>query len=306
MHRQDAPLIWTMALVCAIFAAYALYRFLSSVKRDRYFADTPLAKIRSAAQGFVRLEGQAGTAPGENATAPLSGRACVWWDYQIARRQAKSRGKNEWDTTWDTIETATSVAPFTLSDGDSNCLVGPVGAEVTATSTDVWYGITPKPLGLPPQLSALISGEGDYRYTERIIAPGAHLSVLGELRSHSAATELNDHVRALLATWKTDQSSLLARFDRNHDGQIDAEEWEAARAAAQREVEAAVGHSATDRISVVAQSAHGEPFLISPLKGPDLLRRERRHAVIALVASIVFVTLTVWAIEKALTLQAVS
>jgi hypothetical protein len=306
MQRHDAPAVWAMALMCAVFAAYALYRFLSSVKRDRYFADTPLAKVRSAAQGFVRLEGQAGTAPGEGATAPLSGRACVWWDYQIARRQAKSRGQNEWDTTWDTIETATSVAPFTLSDGDSSCLVGPVGAEVTPSSTDVWYGITPKPLGVPPQLSALIRGEGDYRYTERIISPGVRLSVLGELRSHSAATDLNDHVRALLATWKTDQSSLLARFDRNHDGQIDADEWEAARGAAQREVEAAVGRSAADRISVVGQTTHGEPFLIAPLKGADLLRRERRHAAIALIASLLFVSLTVWAIEKALTLQALS
>jgi hypothetical protein len=300
MQRQDVPSIWAMALMCAIFAAYALYRFLSSVKRDRYFADTPLAKIRSAAQGFVRLEGQAGTDPGENATAPLSGRPCVWWDYQIAERKTNSNGKDSWNT----VETATSVAPFTLTDGDSKCLVGPVGAEVTPTATDVWYGMTPKPLGLPPQLSALVSGEGDYRYTERIIVPGVHLSVLGELRSHSAATDLNDHVRALLAAWKTDQSSLLARFDRNHDGQIDAEEWEGARGAAQREVEAAVGHSAADRISVVGQTTHGEPFLIAPLKGPDLLRRERRHAAIALVASVLFLALTVWAIEKAL--QAVS
>jgi hypothetical protein len=301
MQRQDVPMLWAAALICGMVTAYALYRFLSSVKRDRFFADTPLAKIRSAAQGFVRLEGQAGTPPGENAAAPLSGRACVWWDYQIAERTTNSKGQDEWSI----VETAASVAPFTLSDGDASCLVGPVGAEVTPTSTDIWYGMTPKPMGVPPQLSALVRAEGDYRYTERMIAPGAHLSVLGELRSHSETTELNDQVRALLATWKADQSSLLERFDRNHDGHIDAEEWEAARAAAQRQVEATTGHSANERISVVGQTTHGEPFLIAPLRGPELLRRERRHATIALVASVLFVVLTVWAIRHALQLQAV-
>jgi hypothetical protein len=299
VKSQSIPTLWAMALVCALITAYALYRFLSSVKRDRYFADTPLAKIRSAAQGFVRVEGRAGPAPGEDPAAPLSGRACVWWDYQIAERRTNSKGQEEWNT----LETATSVAPFALSDADSSCLVGPVGAEVTPTSTDVWYGMTPKPMGMPPPLRSLVRAAGDYRYTERIIAPGVHLSVLGELHSHSAATDLNDQVRALLATWKNDQSSLLERFDRNHDRQLDAAEWEAARAAALRQVEATAGHSSADRISVVGQTTHGEPFVISPLEGTELLSRERRHAAFALAASALFLVLTVWVIQHALALQ---
>jgi hypothetical protein len=126
--------------------------------------------------------------------------------------------------------------------------------------------------------------------------------VLGEFRSHSEAGEIDDQVRKLLASWKGDQATLLEKFDRNHDGHIDADEWEAARAAARAQVEAAPLHSPIERISVVGQTTHGEPFLIAPLDEQQLVSRERRYAVVSLMVSVLFVTLTAWAIHKALTI----
>jgi len=292
---------WVLAALFALATAYAVYRFFASVRRDRYLADTPLVRIRSAAQGYVRIEGRAAPAPGESAVAPLSGRDCVWWQYELAERRRNSKGQTEWCT----LERAASVAPFALSDADAQCLVGPVGADVTPTAHNVWYGEEPRPSGPPPQSRTLLVLEQSYRYTERLIAPGTHLSVLGELRSHSEVTEVEDQVRTLLDSWKTDQPALLKRFDADHDGRLNATEWEAARAAARAEVEGGSG-AALARTSIVAQTTHGEPFLIAPLDGAQLVQREQRYAMVALLASVVFVALTLWAMHRALTLPLVS
>lgn len=294
-HNSDV-FFWTAAAVCGLGSTYMLSRFLGFVRRDRFIADTPLAKIRSAAQGYVRLEGRASAPPGQSIVAPLSGRACVWWQYEIARRYQNSKGGTEWTR----IDSQTSVTPFTLTDTDGQCLVGPVGADITPTASDIWYGSSSRPTGLPPEQHSLLTVEQEYRYTERLIASGAHLSVLGDLRSRSEGSEIDEQVQKVLASWKHDQATLLQKFDRNHDGRVDADEWEAVRAAARAQVEATGPHSPTERVSVVAQTTHGEPFLIAPLNEQELRRREHRFEAASLIMSVIFLALTVWAIQKAL------
>lgn len=295
MPQVSAPGFLALAALLACGTAYAVYRLFASLRRDRFAADTPCARIRSAAQGYVHLEGQAGAPPEGAINAPLSGLPCVWWDYRIERRQRTERNRDEWQV----IERATSVAPFALRDPDGECLVGPVGADVTPTSHETWYGETPRPPCLPGPEGRGWSPERDYRYTERLICPGAHLTVLGELRSRSRVESIEQEVGKIVVGWKQDQAALLARFDRNHDGELDGAEWEAVRAAAREQVEASLG-SAQARESVVGQTTHGEPFLIAPLDGQRLVSREKHRAALALAASMVLALLTAWAAQKAL------
>jgi hypothetical protein len=286
---------WALAAASAIATAYAIYRLFGSINRDRFVTDTPLVRIRSAAQGYARLEGRtAGLASGELLTAPLSGRPCVWWDYRIAVKETDSRGNSKWTP----LESATSVAPFTFTDLSGKCLIGPVGAEVTPTSKDTWYGDTPRPVAGPPLNGWIGALDHTYRYTEQLLEPGVRLSVLGELRSHAEDTEVDADARALLASWKRDQPELLARFDRNHDGKIDPQEWEAARESAHTQAQGAVADARIERTSVVAQPTHGQPFLIASLDGSQLAHRERRNAWLFLTAAVAFLALTAWALHK--------
>jgi len=139
----------------------------------------------------------------------------------------------------------------------------------------------------------------DYRYTERLICPGAHLTVLGELRSRSIVESIEREVGKVVVGWKQDQAALLARFDGNHDGRLDGDEWERARAAAREQVESSLA-TKDARVSVVGQTTHGEPFLIAPLDGRHLVSREKHRAVLALAASVLLALLTAWAAQKAL------
>ena len=280
----------------AALASWALARFLRSLSRDRLLADTPLVKIRSAAQGYVKVAGRAAPAGAAPLAAPLSGRPCVWWSYTLEHNEANDRG----DKRWRTVETATSVDLFALEDGDARCLVGPVNAEITPTSRDVWCGARPYPGTIPsrPRPEAQLDFD-DYRYTERLLSVGDRLSVLGELRSHSEAGDGTLDAAHLLRCWKQDQGSLLARFDSNHDGRIDSLEWETARRAAEAESGDRKLKSPLVRMSVISEPANGQAFLIAALDDKQLTRREKLHAAWYFGLGLLCVILCAWSIEGA-------
>ena len=273
-----------IAGICGALSLLALLGFFSRLRRDRIIADTPLVRIRSAAQGYVRVEGVAGPPPDEDLRSPLSGRRCVWWDYRVEYRELDSRGQARIRT----LEQATSVTPFVLSQEDGDCLIGPVGAEVTPPTVESWSGNSPRPMQRALfETGTLVSIDGDYRYHERLIMPGARLCVLGELRSHTEFGAVDRRTREILDQWKRDQPGLLRRFDRNHDGRIDPVEWEVAQNTAHAQAEAVVMNSPVERVGVVAQTSHGQPFLIAPLDSGQLVRREKRLALAFLVASVI-------------------
>jgi hypothetical protein len=295
---QAVHYYWMGAAICGAAALWALYRFFASMRRDRLLADTPLVKIRSAAQGYVKLFGRTAPANGTALAAPLSSRPCVWWRYNVEQKFRNAKG----ETRWESIDSGSSVDLFVLAETDAQCLVGPVNAEITPTMHDVWYGVDPRPRG-PPHSSGLLHS-GDYRYTESLLSAGVQVSVCGELRSHSEGGSADAAAAALLRQWKQDQQGLLARFDVNHDGRIDATEWEAVRQAAISEAQSQHLNSPITRMSVISQPTNGEPFLIAAMDDAHLVRREKVHAVVYLGLGLLCVVLCALAIEHARALGA--
>ena len=284
---------WLTGGASALAACWAAYKFVSSVRRARMLADTPLVKIRSAAQGYVKVAGRAASA-GDPLLAPLSARPCVWYRYNVDEKTTNSKG----ETSWHSIDSGTSVHPFALADADGECLVGPINAEITPTTHDVWYGDTVKPEAAPPLTRVLLESHG-YRYSERLLSAGDHLCVTGELRSNSEILTQDAAAGALLRQWKSDQPNLLARFDSNHDGHIDADEWERARRAAAAESQKSTLNSSIVRTSVIAEPTHGEPFLIAAMDSEHLVRREKLFSVLFFAIGLIAAGAVAWAIERA-------
>ena len=83
MHSFHGPVA---GLIAAALAAYGLWQALRHLQRDRVVADTPLAHIRSAAQGYVKVSGRALCEGAATAQAPLTHRDCVWWQFRLWRR----------------------------------------------------------------------------------------------------------------------------------------------------------------------------------------------------------------------------
>jgi hypothetical protein len=285
-----------LAAVAGAFALFGLYGFFARLRRDRAVADTPLVHLRSCAQGYVKVVGQALSPSPTPTDAPLSGRPCVWWDFKVAEQRTDSKGRHEWHN----VEQATSVEPFVLADQDAQCLVGPVQAEVTPTVHNVWYGNSSRPMRAPPPVNTALFAAGGFRYTEQLVGVGAQLCVVGEFRSHSETGDLGAAIAAKLHEWKNDQKTLLARFDADHDGTLSAAEWDAARAAAAKECEAQNLQANIARISVSSKPTDGRPFLIAPLSPDKLERRERYRAWLYFAFGLVCVVVCAWALTQAL------
>jgi hypothetical protein len=286
-----------LAGVAAVFSAIGLYGFFSRLRRDRAIEDTPLMHVRSAAQGYVKVVGHAQAAEGTATAAPLTDRPCVWWRFQVDHQVGTDdKGRPNWVN----VEQATSVEPFALVDGDAQCLVGPVEADITPSVFNVWYGNTPRPTTPPPPPRVLTRVTGSYRYQEQILAVGAQLCVVGEFRSDSETGNVSAAIAAKLHEWKQDQKTLLARFDADHDGMLNAAEWDAARQAAAKECEAQNLSSSIARVSIITKPTDGKPFMVAPLTPERLERRERFHAWGYFAFGFAWILVCAWALSRAL------
>lgn len=148
-------------------------------------------------------------------------------------------------------------APFEFKDDTGICTIDPSQAEIITARTDfyeeMWY---------------------------EALYPGETLYVVGELTSlHYHDTQLtHSHaVNQILSHWKQDKAFMLRMFDKNQDGVIDMDEWEAVRNQAEHHAkqyqEDAPKQAATHSIQ---KPGFGYPFIISNIHPDDLVIRYQR------------------------------
>jgi hypothetical protein len=286
---------WALTLGVAVLGGGALA--LRWLQIARLIEDTPTSRLRSAAQGYVELEGRGLPLEGTKNLAPLTQRPCVWWNYRVSKRQQRSSGRGD---SWHTVASGRSAQPFLLDDGTGRCLVKPDGAEVIASESTTWYGDTP----WPGPIGGVVSGsrERDYRYFEERIYEQERVYALGEFGTLGSGdgTDAQAAVAALLAQWKSDQAALVQRFDTDGDGRISLEEWSRARDEARRTVlEQARDRPPVAALDVLSKPGSGQLFLLAALPAGDLARRYRRKAVVAFVAFVAAVYAFGWLLQGA-------
>lgn len=264
------------SLAC-FFGIFRFYRVA------RFIEDTPTSKIRSAAQGYVELEGWARAFEDRELSGPLTGKRCLWYRFEVEKYVR--RGKN---SSWVTIEARTSDSPFILDDETGECLIEPYGADVRATIRDFWYGGTPRPVNPPPRKRNWVSlNSRRYRYTEERIVKDEFVYALGYFETLNPVSRGFDKgvaIRDMISAWKQDYDAMVDRFDADRNGKIDVEEWKQVRAQAALEVDARRTEvEAGNPVHVLARSpGRNFPFLIGTHEQRDLAARFRRSALFCL------------------------
>ncbi|MGH8528968.1 MAG: GIDE domain-containing protein [Nevskiales bacterium] len=270
--------LWTGGI--ALVALFGFWTLVHSLGKARLILDTPTSKIRSAAQGYLELEGDGRLLPGDPIRCPLSGTRCIWWRYIIEEKQTTYRnGRRE--SRWTTIDQKTSDSIFELEDETGSCIVDPAGADVRPSLKRSWYGSTPWPQRGPG--SGLFGLFARYRYREELVKENDELYVIGLFRTQRAADgghfDEAEELRALVTEWKQDQQKLLARFDVNKDGKLDMKEWEAMRRVAlQRVRRDQIDRAITPGLHVLTRPTDGRPFLLSTVPQHKLIRHYRWSA----------------------------
>lgn len=292
LREAPASEFWFWTLVLAGFVLLACRGAMGRLRQAHVIADIPTSRVRSAAQGYVELQGTSRLLPGPPNIAPLTGQNCCWWSYRVQQKVVRRRGGRT-EVSWKTISSGVSEEPFLLEDETGRCVVDPWGAEVLTVTRDSWYGNLRQPT---PNMRRRRYG-GSYRYTEQRLELGGPLYAIGWFRTerdNPENTPLEDEVRELLAHWKRDQARLLQRFDQNRDGVIDLDEWETARRAALVEVnKARHERAAHPGLDVIAHPPDERPYLLAALPQPRVARRLRINAGFFAVLSAALVSLLV-------------
>ncbi len=235
-----------------ILLTTGLLGWVRAIRHARLIADTPTARIASAAQGYTELQGRGQPLDGTPLLSPVNALPVLWYRLVTERRQS--------DGKWKVVSTDTSDASFLLDDGSGQCVIDPDGAEMLVRRCDEFRC-------------------DDLRYRQWALIRNDRLYVLGDfatLGSVDADFDVAAQVRDLLAQWKANHPELLARFDLNSDGKIDLREWELARAQAKREVRRLQAEVlAAPELHVVRRPANGRLFLISD-RDPEQIGRNYR------------------------------
>lgn len=263
----------------SLLTLWLLYRTFSRLRRARWVEDTPTSRIRSAAQGLVELKGHVDAGGHEPLISPLSGKSCLWYRFMVEEYRGSGRNRQ-----WRTVEKGLSDRPFILRDATGDCWIMPEDAEVHPRLRKRWEGNRRWPLSGSVQggvLGMLIGRR--YRYTEEWLQQDDLLYALGWFESRGGGGEMPDTqrvARQLISSWKADYPDLLARFDRNRDGQLDAQEWRQVQAAAASEAQRQARDAAV-RPPVHSLSKppyKGLPFLLSDHHEEQLSKRLRRQS----------------------------
>jgi len=239
---------------------------LRALRHARLSANTPTARIVSAAQGYTELRGRGAPLDGDPLLSPVNALPVLWYRLRIERRQRNGE--------WRVVSTDTSASSFLLDDGSARCVVDPEGAEMLVRRRDVFV-------------------RDDLRYTQWSLIEHDKLYVIGDfatLGSADVRTDTTTEVRELLTAWKADRPALLQRFDLDGDGEIDLREWELARAQARREVRQRQTEAlAAPELHVMRRPSDRRLYLISDLD-PERIGRQFRwiaafHATVFLGAA---------------------
>ena len=268
-------------VVLLAVAAVGGVQFFRLQRRRRLMEDMPTARIRSAAQGYVELIGQA-LPPDVPLRAPLTGSLCAWYRFRVER--CKGEGGN---SGWEVEQQGVSDAQFWLDDGSGRCIVDPEGAEVRARDKRTWVGAAPQFVPESPG-AVLWSGDAEHRYTEELILPGDRLYALGQFASlDPLQASPQDDLRERVIALKTDPRQRAA-FDTNRDGELDAAEFAQLRADAKAQVEQARREQAARPQTHVLRKPTGRRiFLLSTLPPDGLSGTLRRQAWAWLAAGLV-------------------
>lgn len=221
-HQDIATL---RAVVPLIFVLTGVYYAFKELKKIRFIRDTPTSKIRSAAQGYVELQGTGEMMAGMPIIAPGSGLKCLWYEYMV---EELSQGQDY--SNWVVTQHIRSDDCFYLRDDTGVCVIDPDNAHIIPSRKSQWYS---------QQGWGFFGTPGRVRYTETVLDVETPLFVIGEFNTIREGDQHRDDaedVLHLIRTWKRDYDSLLEEFDTNEDGQIDETEWEQVLLKAEREV----------------------------------------------------------------------
>lgn len=281
IRQFDSAEFWVGLIVVTALSLWAFFSMLRFYRYAHMISIVPTAKIRSAAQGYVELNGQARLMDGPLIVSPLTGKVCVWYHYKIEEKVKKHNSNN---SHWRTVLEKTSEDLFILEDDTGRCVIDPDNANVIARDKETWYKHNVR----PPR-----------RYTEELITEHESLYAIGLFKTlgNVESNNFKQHVSHLLRQWKNDPNQLIHEFDTDGDRQLSESEWEQARLKAERHIRREHGQrEKLEQLNVLKSSPHkDQAFILSTIPEATLIKRYYHRALASMIGFFITSGLVVWA-----------
>lgn len=266
--------------LCAVLSFWAGFK---SLHLKRLVENTPTSKIRSLAMGLVEIKGSARRQFA--LYSPMTNIACVY--YRLTRY--KRNQKNQWVVS---SITSSGHVPFWVEDETGRVSVDPSGAKIQVSQSQDSLSTSGTALG------GFITD--DEKWREELIYDGALIYVLGKARVKTNPMTRQQRRAAALRVLKQDSVKMRA-FDRDGDGKIDAEEWQAARDSIEQQLhhedlDASDRRKRQEDQIVIGRDEHGTmPFVIAETTTEVHLRSKYAiYAGLFLGFAILASVLTLW------------
>tara|TARA_R110002049_G_scaffold283442_5_gene463504 strand:+ start:185 stop:1096 length:912 start_codon:yes stop_codon:yes gene_type:complete len=280
---------WVGWAIVVILCLAAFYRMWRGLHQARLIENTPTAKIRSAVQGYVELNGLTRLMEGPVIVSPLSGKSCVWYRYKIEEKSEHRQANGKSISYWRVIKQATSGELFLLEDDTGRCVIDPDDADVIVTNKRTWH----KHSSVAPR-----------RYTEELITENEPLYAIGLFKTiaNIERQKLKEQISHLLGYWKRNPKQLLDEFDLNRDGELSIEEWKRVQLAAEQHVKREYGErTKQEQLNVLKQSDHTDQvFILSTVSEEKLIKHYKWRTMQYLLGFFICGCLLVWAINSRL------
>ncbi|MFA5859941.1 MAG: GIDE domain-containing protein [Elusimicrobiota bacterium] len=205
--------VFFIAGFVAILYGYA------QLRKKRLIENIPSSKIRSVAMGLSEVNGIAKERG--KLISPITGTECVYYKFRVEREDRDSKGR----THWKTVRSGESTNYFYVTDDTGELLVDPLGAEVVINQDyrivdSIWQTL----------------GRKRFRYTEWYIKPGETFFIIGTVREFKDyGDDRKEKIAERLRGLKNNKQQLML-YDKNGDGNISIEEWDAAKVDVEQKV----------------------------------------------------------------------
>lgn len=248
----------------------------------RMVENTPTSKIRSLSMGMVELSGKAKLYYDLRASATKT--PCVYYRCRYYKYQRTSDG-----ATWRMTRSVSSgKIPFYIEDDTGRVLIKPKGAIFNVPMVNQSFQGS-----YIPTLSIQLH-DPNTKVVEELVPERARLYVLGSayIEKHGKKTKelIVDKLRMLKQSPKT-----MAEYDINGDGNIDGDEWEAARDDVERMVYAeslANGPGESETVVIEKPRFGMLPFIIADSE-KNLIRKLMFRTWIFLVGGLITIGFSV-------------
>lgn len=276
---------WLYFVVLSVIGLLSFYRMSRAFSFARLIENIPTAKVRSAAQGYIELVGQARLMDGPLIVSPLSGKHCLWFRYVIEEETSSySRGIRR--SRWHVVKKQTSEELFLLQDETGQCVIDPDDADVTTNNKRRWTDRQCYPTR---------------RYTEELITEREPLYAMGFFKTVAEVDQhtIRQQVADLLRTWKKDPQLMLQKYDTNADGEISVQEWQQASQDAHDEVQHKNREQSRSMpLSVMKKSPYqDQPYILSTESEAKLIRHYKTRAAIGFAVFFSLGGLVIWALD---------